>query len=75
MQVPFESCMRRDLIGVLTQPYNTPTNFQDASQELSLNLQDSPACKDIVAARSNDNAFPLSPQNTLPFLLIIPYLH
>jgi len=56
------------------QPY-TPTKFQDAFQELSLNLQDGTACKDIVCARSNDNAFPVCPQKTLSFLLIIPYLH
>ena len=66
--------MYRDLIGVLMQPY-TPTKFQDAFQELSLNLQDGTACKDIVCARGNDNAFPVCPQKTLSFLLIIPYLH
>lgn len=54
------------------QPY-IPIKFQDAFQKLSLNLQDGTACKDIVGA--NDNAFPISPQNTLLFLLIIPYLH
>lgn len=70
----FESCMCRDLIEVLMQPY-TPTKFQDAFQELSLNLQDGTACKDIVGARGNDNAFPIYPQNILPFLLFIPYLH
>lgn len=70
----FESCICRDLIGLLKQPY-TCTKFQDAFQEPRLNLQGGTACKDITGARSNSNALPVSPQNTLLFLLIIPYLH